>query len=200
MSSWDERYGRDEYVYGLEPNEFVIESVRHIPQGNVLCLGEGEGRNAVFLAQQGYEVTAVDSSRIGLQKAEQLAQKRGVSITTITGDLAEFEIEPNQWQGIVSIFCHLERSLRRGVHRACVRGLAPGGAMILEAFTPEQLNYKTGGPRSVELLMTLKELKQEFHGLELKIAREVICDRREGLFHTGEAAVVQILGIKSVLP
>lgn len=194
---WDERYHRDEYVYGTVPNEFVAQEFQHIPMGNVLCLGEGEGRNAVFLAEHGYNVTAVDSSRIGLEKAQKLAAERGVSITTICADLADYKIEPAAWHGIVATFCHLSKPLRQKVHAACVDGLVPKGAVILEAFTPEQLNYKTGGPSTVELLMTVKDLKKEFSGLEFDIAQEIVIDRTAGLFHTGLAAVVQILGLKS---
>ena len=199
MNKWDERYNRRDYVYGDQPNEFLVQVEGYIPMGNVLCLGEGEGRNAVFLASQGYEVTAVDASRVGLFKAEELAQRHGVSITTVVSDLAHYDIGVNAWQGIVSIFCHLEPSLRRRVHRACVQGLAPGGAMVLEAFSPQQLNNQTGGPKALDLLMSLRDLKEDFSGLVLKIAREIICDRVEGLFHTGESALVQILGVKPVL-
>ena len=193
---WDERFDRGEYVYGTEPNEFVVEAAQHIPQGKVLCIGEGEGRNAVFLAEQGYDVTAVDSSSIGLQKAQKLAAERGVSITTIHADLDQYSIEPNTWHGIVSTFVHMPKPMRRKVHAACVKGLAPGGALILEGFTPQQLNYNTGGPAALELLMTLEELKTEFQGLDFRIAQEVVRYRQAGLFHTGDAAVVQILGIK----
>jgi 2-polyprenyl-3-methyl-5-hydroxy-6-metoxy-1,4-benzoquinol methylase len=194
---WDERFDRDDYVYGTRPNEFVADVFNHIPRGNVLCLGEGEGRNAVFLAQQGYTVTALDSSYIGLQKAQKLAAERGVSITTIHADLADYKIEANAWQGIVATYCHLPLPLRQQVHAACVHGLARNGAMILEAFTPDQLKYKTGGPQTIELLMTLQELKNEFSGLTFEIAHEIVRDRTEGLFHTGLAAVVQVLGIKA---
>ena len=193
---WDERFDRDEYVYGTEPNEFAAETARYIPLGKVLCLGEGEGRNAVFLAEQGYDVTAVDSSNIGLQKAQKLATESGVAITTIHADLAHYSIEPQAWQGIIATFVHVPQPLRRKIHAACVKGLAPGGALILEGFTPQQLEYSTGGPKALELLMTLDDLKAEFHGLDFRVAQQVVRYRKAGLFHTGDAAVVQILGIK----
>ncbi len=197
MSKWDERYNSKEYLYGRAPNDFLVQVHANIPMGNVLCLCEGEGRNAVFLAQQGYEVTAVDGSRVGLQKAEQLAREHGVSITTVVSRLEEFVIEDQAWEGIVAVYCQMEPSLRRRVHRACVAGLAPGGVFILEAFTPKQLAFRTGGPQRRELLMNLDELKEDLKGLQFKIAREVVCDRKEGLLHTGEASVVQIMAIKS---
>ena len=101
---WDQRYSADEYIYGKDPNEFLAKAVDNIPKGKVLCLAEGEGRNAVFLAQHGYEVVAVDSSSVGLEKANKLAQERGVTIQTIVTDLAHFDIEPDSWDGVVSIF------------------------------------------------------------------------------------------------
>ncbi len=90
---WDQRYSSDSYAYGTEPNDFLVESVGSLPKGKVLCLAEGEGRNAVWLAQQGREVTAMDASEVGLQKARRLADARGVNITTVHADLVAFEIE-----------------------------------------------------------------------------------------------------------
>lgn len=197
MNKWDERYSREEYVYGREPNEFLVQVQPHIPPGHVICLGEGEGRNAVFLAEKGYDVTAVDLSPVGLAKAERLAAENGVEIRTIVADLADFVIEPQAWQGIVSIFCHLEPTLRRRVHRACTEGLAEGGALVLEAFTPEQLRYGTGGPKSLELLYTLKDLYEDFAELNFLIGQEKVCQRVEGFGHTGDAAVVQVLALKN---
>ncbi len=196
MNFWDERFNTDHYVYGTQPNEFVHESAGFIPKGRVLCLGEGEGRNAVYLAQLGHTVTAVDSSEIGLQKAEALARSRGVEIETWLINLADFVIEPNAWQGIVATFVHLPQPLRARVHRDSVIGLAPGGVLILEAFSPKQLQYKTGGPPRLELLMDIQSLKQEFSGLEFLVAEELVRERKEGTFHTGDAAVVQVLGRK----
>jgi len=120
---------------------------QRLPAGKVLCLAEGERRNAVWLTRQSREVTAVDASEVGMEKARRLAPVRGVTITTVQADLADFEIEPQQWDLIVSIFCHLPRDLRADVHRRCVEGLRPGGMLLLEAYTPAQLEYKTGGPR-----------------------------------------------------
>ncbi|MDZ7371331.1 MAG: class I SAM-dependent methyltransferase [candidate division KSB1 bacterium] len=197
MNKWDERYSREDYVYGREPNEFLVQVQPHIPMGRVLCLGEGEGRNAVFLAGRGYEVTAVDLSPVGLAKAERLAAESGVKIRTIVADLSDFFIEPRAWQGIVSIFCHLEPALRRRVHRACAEGLAEGGALVLEAFTPEQLRYGTGGPKSLELLYSLKDLYEDFPELNFLIGQEKVCRRVEGLGHTGDAAVVQVLALQN---
>jgi len=115
--TWDERYDGADYVYGTEPNDFLVSQFGNLPPGRVLCLAEGEGRNAVFLAEHGFAVTAVDQSVVGLAKAERLAAQRGVQIETIVADLADFSIAPRSWEGIVSIFAHTSPTVRRHVHR-----------------------------------------------------------------------------------
>ena len=150
---WDQRYDTEEYVYGTAPNEFLVAHAARIPKGHVLCLGEGEGRNGVWLAEQGYRVTAVDSSSVGLAKARRLAEARGVSLETVAADLAEYDLGEVAWDGIVSIFCHVPMDLRRDLHSRVVRALRPGGAFLLEAYTPRQLALATGGPPTAELMM-----------------------------------------------
>ncbi len=196
-SFWDERYAEPELAYGDAPNDFLREVASRIPAGGtVLCLAEGQGRNAVYLAEQGFEVTAVDASKVGMERAQKLAQERGVKITTIAADLAEYPIDAGMWDGIVSIFGHLPPPLRARVHRDAVAGLRPGGVLILEAYTPRQLEFKTGGPPVTDLLMTLDVLRGELEGMQLEIARELDRDVHEGKYHAGRAAVVQILGVK----
>ena len=109
---WDERYNTEEYAYGKAANNFLEENYTAIPKGNVLSLAEGEGRNAVFLARQGYTVTAVDASQVGLNKAKKLAEEHGVTIELVHADLADFDLGENRWDGIVSIFCPLPSALR----------------------------------------------------------------------------------------
>jgi SAM-dependent methyltransferase len=190
---WNQRYAVPHHVYGETPNAFVAEAAGHVPAGPILCLAEGEGRNAVHLASLGHHVTAVDQSEVGLAKARRLAQARGVEIETVVTDLADYSIAENFWAGIVVTFAHLPPPLRRRIHRAAAAGLQPGGAIILEAYTPAQLAFATGGPKSVELLMTLAGLREELSGLEFLIARELERDVVEGDGHTGRGAVVQIL-------
>lgn len=193
---WDERYSEAGFVYGTEPNDFLASKAAIIPPGKILSLAEGEGRNAVYLASLGYEVTGVDGSAIGLEKAQALAAARGVAITTIVADLAEYEIGSGKWDGIVSCYCHVPTAIRIPLHRAVVRGLKRGGVFVLEAFSKEQLAYGTGGPQSSDLLMSLDEVKQELDGLELRHAVQLEREVREGSRHTGLASVIQILGVK----
>jgi 2-polyprenyl-3-methyl-5-hydroxy-6-metoxy-1,4-benzoquinol methylase len=193
---WDERYADEEYVYGTEPNVFLKTQIAKLPQGKILSLCEGEGRNAVYLAKQGYEVTGVDSSSVGLEKAEKLAAREGVTISTELADMGDFHIEPNAWDGVVSIFCHIPPAMRGELHRQVVAGLKPGGVLILEAYTPEQLAHGTGGPKIASLTMTAESLKAELEGLEIESIQELERDVVEGKFHTGRGAVVQLVARK----
>jgi len=131
---WNQRYSSKTYAYGTKANDFLVSMVDRLPTGKILCLAEGEGRNAVWLAEHGNEVTAVDASDIGLQKADKLAKARGVEITTVHADLADYDIGTQQWDAIISIFCHLPPDLRQDVHRRCVKGLRDKG-MILRMDT-----------------------------------------------------------------
>ena len=194
--NWDERYRDPGYFYGTAPNNFLVSVIGRIPLGRVLSLAEGEGRNAVYLASRGYEVTAVDGSAVGLGKAQALAAERGIEIVTVLADLADYPIEPARWDAVVALYCHLPPSLRALLHRAVVRGLKPGGVFVLEGFSKEQLAYGTGGPQSLDLLLSLDELKRELSGLEFLHAVQLERDVREGCGHTGLASVVQILAVK----
>lgn len=192
-SFWDNRYGAaDGLIFGEAPNTFVAEMAAQIPPGPVLCLAEGEGRNAVYLAGRGHRVTALDQSEVGLAKARQFATARGVQIETVVADLDHYAITTKSWAGIVATFAHLPPELRRRVHREVAEGLLPGGVFILEAYTPAQLAFGTGGPKDPERLMTAATLREELAGLHLEVARELERDVVEGSAHTGRAAVVQI--------
>ena len=195
---WDERFSEPGFAYGTEPNDFLRENFERMSKGQVLCLAEGEGRNAVFLAENGFDVTAVDGSKVGLEKAVKLASSRGVTIKTIHADLADFEIEPNAWNAIVSLWVHLPPILRSAVHKKVVAGLKPGGTFLLEAYTPKQVEFGTGGPRreQIERTMTLAALREELKPLRLEIARETTREIYEGKYHNGLSAVVQILAFK----
>lgn len=193
---WDERYDTADFAYGREPNAFLAGKGGMIPTGDVLCLAEGEGRNAVFLAKLGHRVVAVDSSAVGLAKAARLAGDNGVRIETVTADLAEFALEPGRWDAIVSIFCHVPLPVRLALHRKVVEGLRPGGLFILEAYTPAQLALRTGGPPSEDMMMTLSGLREELAGLEFVEGREIERDVVEGRLHTGRGAVVQVVARK----
>ena len=190
---WDERYSAEEYAYGTNPNNFLEANVSSIPKGKVLSLAEGEGRNAVFLASQGYSVTAVDSSLVGLNKGRKLAEENGVIVEFIHTDLAEYDLGENKWDGIVSIFCPLPSSIRKQLHKKVEAALKRNGVFLLEAYTPAQLKYGTGGGNSVDVMQSKESLSLELAGLKFKHLIELERDVVEGIYHTGMGSVVQAI-------
>lgn len=193
---WNERYNTEEYIYGTEPNDFLKAHFHELPKGKILCLADGEGRNSVFLAENGYEVTAVDGSPFAVEKAKQLAEQRGVTVENIVADLGEFDLGESQWDGIVSIFCHLPPALRQRVHAQIPKALKPNGLFLLESYRPEQLGYKTGGPQVAEMTINLDNLKDEIQGLICLMKQETVRDVTEGSLHTGMAAVTNFIAKK----
>ncbi len=191
---WDARYAGDAFMYGTAPNDFLREQVGALPAGGrVLCLAEGEGRNAVFLAERGFVVTGVDASKVGLEKAQRLAQQRGVKLETIVADLREFDLGTAQWDAIISIWCHVPPDLRAGLHPKIVAGLKPGGVLLLEHYHPRQLSYGTGGPPDAKLLVTRSDLERDFAALTVVHAFEGERDIHEGSGHAGKSFVTQFL-------
>jgi SAM-dependent methyltransferase len=195
-SFWSGRYAELGYAYGEQPNDFLLDQAAALPPGDALCLAEGEGRNAVHLAQLGYRVLAQDLSAVGLAKAVALAQSRGVTIQTCCGDLAAFHPAPQSVDLVVAIWMHLPPPLRAQVLSRAVAALRPGGHLILEAYTPRQLELGTGGPPQLELLCEPEDLRSELAGLELLVLQERRRWIAEGPYHHGDSAVVQVLGRK----
>lgn len=194
---WDQRYSEEGYAYGTEPNDFLAsQSSKLAPKSSILCIAEGEGRNSVYLAKLGHTVLGVDSSSVGLQKARELAESNGVSVETQVADMHDFDMGEEKWDAIVSIFAHFPPPLRKSVHKRAVAGLKKGGVMILEAYTPQQLEYKTGGPPVAEMMMTLDGLMSELQGLDFEFGRELERDVVEGKYHTGKAYTVQVFARK----
>lgn len=193
---WDERYSVEHYVYGTNPNTFLEENVSFIPKGRVLSLAEGEGRNAVFLAKNGYDVTAIDASSVGIEKAKKLAHENKVTINFIHADLNEYLIGENQWDGIVSIFCPLPSALRKKLHRKVVAGLKKNGVLLLEAYTPKQLKHGTGGGSCADTMMSKESLSLELADLTFILLNELEREIIEGVYHTGMSAVVEVIAKK----
>lgn len=193
---WDRRYAEEGWAYGTEPNDFLREVADRLPDGDALCLAEGEGRNAVFLAAgRAGRVIAVDRSGVGLAKAEQLAEARGVALEAVVADLATYE-PPGELAVVTSIWAHVPPDVRRALHAKVVAALRPGGAMVLEAYTPAQVGRGTGGPPDPAFTMTLDGLREELAGLDFAIGRELEREVREGRYHQGPSSVVQVLAFK----
>lgn len=182
---WNDRYRGDVYVRGTMPNDFLYRVSNSIKGNKVLCLGEGEGRNAVYLAREGFDVSAVDASALALEKAERLADQSYVDINTQVADLNQYVIKPKRWSGIVSIFCHLPSTVRANLHRKVVAGLKPGGVFILEAYRSE-------------MLASLAQLKLELSGLEFLHIKEVVRDVNEGGIQQKNATLFQLIARKPI--
>ncbi|MEM9069801.1 MAG: class I SAM-dependent methyltransferase [Myxococcota bacterium] len=192
---WDQRYEQDEMSYGAAPNDFLREVVKQLPRGAALCLGAGEGRNAVFLAEHLGPVTAVDQSPVGLAKAATLAESKNVGLKIAVADLREFDFGEG-WSVITSIWAHVPPGVRARVHAEVLRSLAPGGAYVLEAYTPAQVGRGTGGPPDPSMNPTLEELRVQLEGLDFVIGRELEREVQEGAYHNGMSSVVQVLATK----
>lgn len=191
---WDERFGQAEYVYGREPNAFLAEHHLVFPKGaRILSLGEGEGRNAVFLGRQGYDVTALDASEEGMRKLSRLAAEGGVLVSQRLEDVMRADLGRSRWNGIVSIFCHLPSADRQVLYGRVREALKPGGVFLSELFTPRQLAYPSGGPKDADMLVELDELRRAFEGFEIVLADEEIVTLDEGPFHQGLASVVRFI-------
>jgi len=203
---WDERYSEDGFAYGTEPNTFLKESLQRLQDDflfrdappTCLMLAEGEGRNAVYMAQLGFQVTGVDISQVGLDKAQRLAKSRGVKITTVLADLSDYDLGHEQWDIIVGISCHLPPAIREKVLSAIPFALKPNGAVIFETYTPDQLKFKTGGPSEANMMYSAEIFRQAFGNGQLVVERneESVRDVVEGKYHKGKAAVVQFVGRK----
>ena len=190
---WDERYSIIEYIYGKEPNDFLREHYKLLPKGTILSLAEGEGRNAVFLAKQGYRVIAIDSSSVGLEKASKLAKENKVAIETVCADLAHYQLDKSGYEGIVSIFCHIPPEARKLLYAQLGDAIKPGGVLLLEAYTADQIGKGTGGPPTAELTNSLAEMNQYLDEFDILHAKEFDREVVEGRFHSGIGSVVQII-------
>lgn len=192
---WNDRYDVDEYVYGTEPNTFLVEHAA-ILNNPVLSLAEGEGRNGVFLATLGLNVHCVDGSEVGLKKAQALAKSKGVEIQTEVTELGDFSPKQNHYGGVISISAHLPSAIRARLYPLIEQSLKPGAIIILEAYSESQLTRSTGGPKDLDMLMTIAKIEHEFSNFEVVILRETERVISEGQYHSGQASVIQFVGRK----
>jgi 2-polyprenyl-3-methyl-5-hydroxy-6-metoxy-1,4-benzoquinol methylase len=195
MNQWDERFSSADFVYGTAPNQWLAANASRIASGGrILSLGEGEGRNAVWLAEQGFLVDAVDASPVGLEKARRLAASRKVFVSTTLADLATYSPEPGKYDAVVLVFIHLPPAIRGRVHALAQAALKPGGVVIIEAFTPRQLTRSSGGPKKLDMLFEAAMLRADFPAIAWESLEELDTDLAEGSLHRGSAAVVRGLG------
>jgi 2-polyprenyl-3-methyl-5-hydroxy-6-metoxy-1,4-benzoquinol methylase len=194
---WDERYSQEEMIYGNEPNEFFREQIQNLKPGKILLPAEGEGRNAVYAATQGWDVHAFDFSDAGRTKALKLASKLGVSIDYQLSAAEDFNCPPNSLDAVALIYVHFPPVIRLAFHAKIIHWLKPGGKVILEAFHPEQLEgYPSGGPKDKTLLYTADMLKQDFEGLTINLLEEKEIELSEGTYHLGKGYVTRMVATK----
>jgi len=192
---WDKKFSREGYFYGFEPNAFIASKTDLLaPQGEVLCLGEGEGRNAVHLASKGFEVTALDASAIGMSKALMLATNNNVSFQVELLDLAQWR-PTKSYDAVVTSYLHLEEPLRTQAFRQAIQTLKTGGYFIGEFFSLKQIPRESGGPKKPELLYTLASLEAIFSTPECEIIslKEEDVPLDEGRGHQGDALVIRVI-------
>ena len=194
---WDDKFKHERYAYGTAPNAFLAERAAWLPAGGaVLSLGEGEGRNAVFLAARGFDVTALDASSEGLQKLERLAAEQGVAVQTRLVDVREAELGSGRFDAVINVYCHLAPEDRSAIYARIREALRPGGVFLTEQFSTEQLGRSSGGPKDLRLLMTLGELEAAFADFEVLEARQAEVKLDEGPLHQGPASVVRFVARK----
>ncbi|SDC57877.1 Tellurite resistance protein TehB [Terribacillus halophilus] len=201
MNMWNKRFLNEQYVYGTEPNEFLAAMQRKLNvSGNALAIAEGEGRNAVFLAEQGMQVTAWDYAESGLAKTEKLASSKGVTVHTKLVDLneADWQMHKEKWDEIVCVFGHFRTELRNKTLQGVKEAIKPGGYFVTEVYSYNQIPYKSGGPKEEDFLYKPEEFLDNFADWRIKhfFMGEVV--RHEGMHHTGLAHVIQFAGQKPV--
>ena len=189
---WEQRYSEPGYAYGTEPNAFLVSQRHRLKPGmKARAVADGEGRNGVWLAQQGLEVLSVDASPTALKKARGLAAARGTTIRTECTDLTGWSWPRDSFDLVAAIFIHFPPEHRPRMHRAMLDSLKPGGLLIMEAFHVDQLKHKSGGPPVLEMLYAADMLARDFAGAERLELQELLTELHEGAYHSGTAAVVR---------
>ncbi|MBK9097595.1 MAG: class I SAM-dependent methyltransferase [bacterium] len=194
---WDERYSGEEFIYGTEPNQFFKEQINKILKpGKLILPGEGEGRNAVYAARAGWQVDAIDQSKIAKQKALILAQQYAVQINYKVIDLIDFSPEKNNYNVAAVIFVHLRPIERVELHKKLIGSLTKGGILILELFSKNQLGKESGGPQDISMLSSVEEIQSDFQNIKTILIEERNLYINEGSKHSGEASVIRFVGKK----
>jgi len=198
---WDDRYSSEEFAYGEEPNNYLKEQLEKLSLGTVLFPAEGEGRNAVFAAKLGWKVSAFDISEEGKNKAIKLAETNNVPIDYQVGELETLNFQPGQFDAIALIYAHFPAAIKSKIHKQLNQLLREDGIIIFEAFSKKHLEYlaineKVGGPKDIESLFSIEEIKADFPNYEIIELEEKEIELNEGLFHNGTGSVIRFIGRK----
>lgn len=201
LDRWNERYSNDEFAYGTQPNNYLKEQLQKLETGSVLFPAEGEGRNAVFAAQLGWNVSAFDISAEGKNKALQLAENNNVEIDYQVGELQNLNFQKEQFDVIALIYAHFPADIKSSIHKMLDTYLCKGGYIIFEAFSKKHLDFvlkdeKVGGPKDIESLFSIEEIKSDFPEYDIIELIETEIELNEGVFHNGTGSVIRFLGKK----
>lgn len=201
LDKWNDRYGKEEFAFGTDPNDYLKEQLVQLPIGNILFPAEGEGRNAVFAAKLAWTVSAFDISVEGQKKAFRLAEMNNVTIDYQVGQLPDLNYEAEQFDAIALIYAHFPVDNKSDYHKRLDKLLRKGGIVIFEAFGKNHLKYRTenpkvGGPRDLASLFSAEEIEADFGDYEIIELEEKVIDLSEGLFHNGKGSVVRFVGRK----
>lgn len=198
---WDDRYSSQEFAYGEEPNNFLKEQLEKLSPSTILFPAEGEGRNAIFAAKLGWKVAAFDISEEGRNKAFLLAENNNVSLDYQVGELETLDFQEEQFDAIALIYAHFPAMIKSKIHKQLDKLLKKDGIIIFEAFSKKHLEYvtkneKVGGPKDIESLFSVEEIKADFPNYEIIELEEKEIELNEGLFHNGTGSVIRFIGKK----
>lgn len=201
VNRWNDRYSNEEFAYGEQPNNYLKQQLEKLMRGAILFPAEGEGRNAVFAARMGWEVSAFDISSAGKQKAIRLASANEVSIDYQVGELEELTYTPEQFDAVALIYAHFPASIKSLYHQKIDQLLRKGGTVIFEAFSKKHLDYitrneKVGGPKELDMLFSKEEILSDFANYEVIELVEQEIELNEGVFHNGIGSVIRFVGRK----
>lgn len=195
---WNQRYDRPDYLFGTEPAVFLTRAAGVLPDGSsVLCVADGEGRNSVWLAGLGHEVTAFDYSDIAVSKARALAKARDVSVDFREGNILSWNWAERHYDAVVAVFIQfLSPDLRDEVFASMTAAIRPGGLLLLHGYAPRQVEYGTGGPGIAENMYTLDMLRSAFADFEVLEARDYDAEIAEGEGHSGKSGLIDFVARK----
>lgn len=198
---WDGRYREASYAYGEEPNQFFSTWLPKFEPKSILMPADGEGRNGVYAASLGWQVTAFDLSSEGKVKAMQLASQRQVKLEYLVADFAELEFAENSFDAIGLIYAHFPADKKEAFYHKLHRYLKPGGLVIFEAFSKNHLPYKkanpsVGGPGNMEVAFSIAEIEAYFPNYDIILLEEAVVDLDEGKYHVGQGSVIRFVGRK----
>ncbi len=197
IQMWDERYSQKDLIYGKEPNQYFKEVIDKIKPGKLFMPGDGEGRNSIYAAKNNWDVSSVDFSSVAFEKAKHYAKHENVNVEFINADLSTYEYPQNYFDAAGIIFLHLQSPQKEIIHAKIANSIKPGGAVILELFSDNQLKHDSGGPRNKNALYSIEEIAEYYKDFDKMELVEKTVELKESKLHWGPATVIRLFGIKN---